>query len=124
MEIEGGEIVEARTEALLAGIAELRERVDTFAATVAPLYMLLNWTWSNKGLSILPDQTMIRATLDELLDLLYDAVMKGKLDDEEEWFCSTGGLEVGYAGAGLFVMRFIVEEWIERQDLALMEEKD
>lgn len=112
--------MEARKEALFAGIEDLREKSAVFAARVAPLYVILNWSWSD--VEGPPTAKEIETTLVRLLDMLSEAVERGDLDNKNEHHCSTGGLEVGYCGKGQFVMSFIEEEWVERSDWIFTEE--
>lgn len=109
--------MEARRKALLAGIDELQQEAEVFAAKVAPLYALLGWTWESSPMP--PSAESIESTLDDLLTMLRGAVIQGELDDKDGHLCCTGGLEVGYVGRGQFLMSFRVEEWVERSDHTL-----
>ena len=114
--------MKTKREALNEGIDELRKRADLFAHAVAPLYAPLGWTWAGNPMP--PSAEKILDALEELLEMFSAAVDKGDLDEEDEYLCRTGGLELGYAGRGQFVMAFRFEEWVELHEQALLNQED
>jgi len=109
--------MEARKEALLSGIDDLRNRSELFAIKVAPLYLLLWWTWKDEPCP--PSAKAIHNTLLRLLDSLEEAALDGRVNKKDGRTFSTGGLTVGYVGRGEFLMDFVVDERIYRDDWVL-----
>lgn len=81
----------------------LRERVEVFAARVAPLYSILNWKWSGEGQ--LPDTVPDRKRIEREAIRLIGGAIKSRADthafgcggicvtiDESE---ETGAIDVG-----------------------------
>jgi len=104
-------MMELRRQALHEGIEELNQEAELFALRVAPLYASLGWAWT--GSPMPPNAEEILKTLEELFEMLRSAVDEGKLDEQDHWYCATGGLEVRYEGRGQFLMSFSLEEWVE-----------
>lgn len=102
---------ESREQALMRGVRQLGRRVPMFAERVAPLYVLLNWTWKDAPRP--PTKDEIVETLDSLIDDTIRAISEGHLDTDEGWSTATGGLQVSYEGEGQFFMTFTVEEFTQ-----------
>lgn len=92
-------------------LAEIKQKLcdlaPEFAATVAPLYVILNWTWESGDKAYIPGKRQIESCLKSLIDSLSD-----------EWLSDgTGGLEVFIRdenqedGPGDYGFRFVLEEW-------------